>query len=85
VKLRSWPELNTFVDRVELTNSIVTFDDKTSTWNTDLVRTISKIQRMLFDDATETLEKVRLKIVSPLVAASEEMYPYNRAYHHVVQ
>ncbi|CAL8133853.1 unnamed protein product [Orchesella dallaii] len=85
VKLKNWSELNALVDRIELTNSIVTLDDKNFTWHTDLVRTMSKIQRMQFNDATVILEKVKSKIVSPLVAASEEMYPYKRAYHNVVQ
>ncbi|ODN03482.1 Serine/threonine-protein kinase atr [Orchesella cincta] len=85
VKLKNWPELNTLVGRVEMTPSSCILDDTSFTWNTDLVRTISKIQQMLFNDATEIVERIKSKMIAPLVAASEEMYPYKRAYHNVVQ
>lgn len=85
VKLRKWEELRTTMDKVESVEGNVAMEDKLFTWNIAICRTMSKVENNEWTVALQLVEKLKTKLVAPLIAACEEIHPYKRAYNNIVQ
>lgn len=84
-KLQKWSELSAKVDDLETMKGNQHLEDKFLTWNIAIPRIISKLQRGQPEAAAGVVQEFKTALVAPLVATSEELYPYKMAYPYIVQ